>query len=82
MYSTVWIEPSGAVHFARDFYGRDQRLVDDMKKKNAPVVALPPPPAVTPAALPAATPIAPLPNPTVQPTGAPQQTSVVGSPAT
>lgn len=81
MYSTVWVGPGGALHFARDFYGRDQKLVDDLKRKNAPVVA--PPPPVTPTVVaPGAAPAAPLVNPAVQPTGAPQQTSVVGSPAT
>lgn len=66
-YATVSVQPDGTVQFARDFYNRDARLLEDMRKKNAPVLAPPPPkpaveaapiaPGVAPAAAPAIAPV-------------------------
>ena len=84
-YATVSVSPDGAVRFARDFYGRDARLLEELRKKNTPVTAPPPP-------KPVATPTddapldgvldAPAAGPAPAPAGVPQETRVPGSPAT
>jgi L,D-transpeptidase YcbB len=79
-YETVTVAPDGVVTFARDFYGRDARLLEDLRKKNGPVFA--PRVATPPVAVDPAIELPPAVAPQAVPGGAPQETSVPTVPAT